>query len=84
MKIGRDKWKHFAAGFLVSFLTVVIASIFTTNILILALGVGTSTVVGIAKEVYDKVSKKGTPDIMDAVFTTLGGIAASCVLLGFY
>ena len=30
--------------------------------------------VGIAKEIYDKVSQKGTPDLMDALVTALGAI----------
>ncbi len=32
-------------------------------------------VVGIVKEVYDKVTATGTPDVWDAVATGLGGLA---------
>lgn len=35
---------------------------------------------GVGKEVYDKVSKKGTPDVVDAVVTAAG---AAPVVLGF-
>ena len=28
---------------------------------------------GIGKEIYDRVSKRGTPDVLDAVATLIGG-----------
>ena len=30
-------------------------------------------VFGIGKEIYDRVSKRGTPDVLDAVATLVGG-----------
>lgn len=38
-----------------------------------AIGAGLCAVLAIGKEVYDRVSRKGTPDIMDAVWTLAGG-----------
>lgn len=36
--------------------------------------VGISASVGVLKEVWDKVSKKGNPEISDIVYTAFGGI----------
>ena len=33
-----------------------------------------ATVVGVGKEVYDYVSKRGTPDFLDAVATIIGAL----------
>lgn len=38
-----------------------------------AIGAGLCALLAIGKEVYDRVSRKGTPDIMDAVWTLAGG-----------
>lgn len=32
-----------------------------------------AAVSGVGKEIYDLISKKGTPDLNDAIFTCLGG-----------
>jgi hypothetical protein len=37
-------------------------------------GLGLAIAIGAAKEIYDKVSGKGTPDPMDFVATALGGL----------
>lgn len=39
-----------------------------------------SGVIGALKEVYDRVSKRGTPDILDAVATVIGGAAVSLAI----
>ena len=68
MKIQQDKKKHFVAGFA------------TTTVVSLLLGyiVGAlaSVIAGVAKEVYDKVSGKGTPELLDVVATVTGAVAA--------
>ncbi len=38
-------------------------------------GLGAATLIGAAKEVYDRVSKKGCPDAFDFVATAAGGAA---------
>ncbi len=71
-----DKQLHFGAGMLIG----------------LAVGVGTNpitglvfaTVAGIVKEVYDKYSGNGTPELLDAVATVLGGITGSLWLAHFW
>lgn len=64
--IPQDKANHFIYGCLIYFvlqfiLTPVFALIATSGI-------------AIAKEVYDKKSKKGTPEILDALYTVAGCI----------
>ena len=72
MNIPIDKKAHFLAG----------AAIASTVALYAGLEVGliACLVIGVGKEVYDKASGKGTPDIWDAVATMLGSI----VLLPYY
>lgn len=38
-------------------------------------GLVAATLIGAAKEVYDRVSKKGCPDVLDLVATAAGGAA---------
>jgi len=38
-------------------------------------GLVAATLIGAAKEVYDRVSKKGCPDVFDLVATAAGGVA---------
>lgn len=61
-----DKANHFIAGALI----YCIASLFLTPIVALA----PVTIIGAAKEVYDKYSKKGTPDIIDFLYTVAGAL----------
>ena len=66
-QIPQDKANHFIYG-----LGLFIALAFAHDpIFALALVVA----VGIVKEVYDKVTGTGTPDVWDAVATSLGGLA---------
>lgn len=37
-------------------------------------GVIFAALIGAAKEVYDRVTKKGTPDVLDFVATAAGGV----------
>ena len=64
--IPKDKQYHFMAGF---FIYLISAQWFLIGFdLIPVIAIGT------AKEVYDYVSKKGTPDINDLLFTIYGAI----------
>jgi hypothetical protein len=67
-----DKANHFIAGTLIYCL----ASLFLTPSAALIPVV----IIGIGKEVYDKQSKTGTPDLVDFIFTVLGALP---VLLTF-
>ena len=68
MKIPIDKQYHFIAGMLI----YLIACRFMQPVwaLIPVIAIGT------AKEVYDYVSGKGTPDINDLLFTIYGALPA--------
>jgi hypothetical protein len=61
-----DKANHFIAGTIIYCL----ASLFLTPIIALAPVV----IIGAAKEVYDKYSKKGTPDVVDLLYTVAGAL----------
>ena len=61
-----DKANHFIAGTLI----YCIASLFLTPIVALAPVV----IIGASKEVYDKYSKKGTPDVIDFLYTVAGAL----------
>ena len=66
-QIPADKANHAVYG-TVLFITLAFVSTPLT-----ALGIVIT--VGIVKEVYDKVTATGTPDVWDAVATGLGGLA---------
>lgn len=61
-----DKANHFIAGTL----TYCLASLFLTPMVALIPVV----IIGVAKEVYDKCSKKGTPDVVDFIYTIAGAL----------
>ena len=70
-----DKANHFIYGVVLFILLAFIRSPEIALAIVVA--------VGIAKEIYDKYSETGTPDIWDAVATTAGGAAGYlCVWLG--
>lgn len=62
--IAYDKRLHLAVGAIIALATLWINPIVSMTLVVLA---------GIGKEVYDKVSRKGTPEVMDAVATVIGG-----------
>jgi hypothetical protein len=66
-QLPQDKANHFIYG-LAIFLVVGFA-------IDAVAGVGAAALFGAAKEVYDRVSKKGCPDAMDFVATAAGGVA---------
>ncbi len=64
MKIAKDKKLHFLVGFAIAFF----------------LNIYLVVIVALAKEVRDKVSKKGTPELLDFIYTVVGGILAYLIL----
>jgi hypothetical protein len=64
--IPQDKANHFVYGFLI----FILCNLFFTEITCLFIVVFAAA----AKEVYDKVSKKGTPEILDFIATVLPAI----------
>jgi len=64
--IAKDKIYHFIAGFLIALVTYAI-----TQDINKALNI--TIVVGVLKEVYDRVSGKGTCEVLDAIATIVGG-----------
>jgi hypothetical protein len=64
--IPQDKANHFFYGAIIYFaVNLVLGAYIALTIVVLS---------GILKEVYDKVSKTGTPDVLDAVATIAGGL----------
>lgn len=74
MALAHDKKLHFAVGALIA----ILVSLVSGN---LWFGLAASAVAGVGKEVYDRVSKEGTPEVMDAVWTVIGGVTG-CALVG--
>lgn len=64
--IPEDKRLHFYIGFAVS---AVVSTVFGYII-----GVIASVVAGVGKEAYDKVTKRGTPELLDFAFTVTGAL----------
>lgn len=72
-KLAKDKQKHFLVGLIIS-ATIPYIGVYGL-ILCIILGVG--------KEVYDYTSKKGTPEVLDAVWTIIPAIVVY-VLYSFF
>lgn len=68
MNISQDKSKHFIAGFGIA----IIASLFVGYLIAVIVAI----LAGAGKEIYDKVTGKGTPEFLDFVATVVGAIAA--------
>ncbi len=83
----KDKYRHFFAGYLVGASASGVYSLYIRDkdvkhpvLKSILVGIGSSLVVGMGKELYDKVSGKGTPDLNDAWATGLGGIGGSVTI----
>lgn len=61
-----NKKLHYFAGLLIAGLL--------TNFLPVLIAVAIAVAVGIGKEVYDRVTKKGTPEFADFLWTTAGAL----------
>lgn len=70
-KTPEDKRKHFVAGFSIN----AIASLFVGYLL----GFVIALLAGAGKEVYDRVTRKGTPEFKDFLYTALGALASVAV-----
>ena len=66
VRIPEDKLRHYLAGSLAAS-GGGLHSVLLGALLCAALAIG--------KEVYDRVSKRGTPDLLDVVWTLIGGAA---------
>lgn len=76
-----DKDKHDQAGMLISGLAGSSCYYFTERPwLSCGAGFAAAITAGIGKELYDKYSKNGTPDIWDAVSTGFGGARMFIIL----
>ena len=79
-QIQPDKVKHFVAGAVIGGTTQYLTYKATGNKnTAFFVGLGVSTLAGVAKELYDKQGH-GTPSVKDAVWTSIGGLS-SCVTL---
>lgn len=63
---GDDKKKHFIAGFLIA----AVISLFFGYLI----GIAAAAVAAAGKEAYDKISGKGTPELLDFIATILGAV----------
>jgi hypothetical protein len=70
VNIPEDKKKHLLAGLMISIGTMFMPVIWSFMVVVM---------VGVGKEIYDKVSGKGTPEILDAIATVLGAIPVIAV-----
>lgn len=61
-----DKANHFIAGTLIYVLSAIIFSPILAMIPVIIAGLG--------KEMYDYITKKGTPDVIDFLYTVLGAL----------
>lgn len=75
MSIPTDKKKHFFAGFAIT----AVVSLFFGYII----GAVAAILAGAGKEAYDKVTGKGTPEVLDFVATAAWAITAVAVSAGF-
>lgn len=65
INIPHDKLLHYVAGTLIYGLCSLFIGLYAIGIVF---------IVAVCKEVYDYVSKKGTPEYMDIIATVLGGL----------
>lgn len=71
MIIPSDKAYHFVVGFLIA----VVVGLYNP-----AYGLGCAVVAGLGKEIRDKVSGKGTPELLDFIATVAGGLLGYMLL----
>jgi hypothetical protein len=83
MIIPEDKQMHRTVGKFIAAIVIIACFFFQVSIMMAGLlGVGAALAAGIAKEIYDKVTGKGTPEKLDIVWTAIGGIEMA-LWLGF-
>lgn len=65
--LASDKWLHLAAGYTIATYIGVFCPI---------AGLTTAIIIGGLKEIYNRLTKKGTPELWDFLFTVLGAVVA--------
>ena len=70
-QLPRDKANHFVYGFMI----FILSSLVFTNLISL----GIVMAVAALKEIYDKVSKRGNPEILDFVATVLPALILTLI-----
>jgi len=78
--VPRDKQLHFYAGTEIGFAASALA-IEKKPLLSFGIAVGSAAFIGIAKELYD--IKHGSPEVKDAAWTVIGGVAGYLIVQGF-
>lgn len=72
--MGKDKKKHIIAGLIIGFLGAYCSGS-------APFGFGLACIAGLGKEVYDKISGKGTPEGLDWLATSGGGLIGAGIFL---
>lgn len=65
INISHDKLLHYVVGTIVYALCSMLIGMYALIVVV---------VIAVGKEAYDYYTKKGTPEVMDAVATVLGGV----------
>jgi hypothetical protein len=73
-QLPQDKANHFIYGAVITTITTLLL-IISQNYSLLPYCLHPTIIAGIGKEIYDRVSGKGTPEVLDAVATISGGLA---------
>lgn len=68
-KIGKDKWMHFGVSAFLAFLFALLLPSY--------IAITITIVIGIAKEVYDKVTCKGSAEWQDLLADVLGSVVGA-------
>lgn len=66
--IAQDKLMHYFVGSLIMALCIPFIEVYGLLVVLLA---------AVGKEAYDKVTGKGTPELMDIVYTMFGGLVVA-------
>lgn len=84
MNIAPDKKGHAKVGLKLAAAAAFIACFFATPLWALAVGFGLATAAGVGKELIDLIRGTGTPEILDALFTSAGGAAGAALGVATY
>ena len=69
----KDKKLHIAAGFIIGSIGACLWGA--------PFGFGLAVLAGLGKEVYDKISGKGTPEAFDSLATVVGGFIGAGIII---
>lgn len=77
-KLQKDKWMHFGVSTVLAAAIKLFASIFIPSYLYLfSIAFLVTVVIGAMKEIYDKRTGKGSPELSDFVADVLGAIVGA-------